>query len=86
MSAKEIVFYAFYTVCFVVSIGTGIDMGFTGDSHSPPFPFSIELAGLIIGFISFIVDMKMANPIKVHQLGLTANGTVMAFVLMSAIV
>ncbi|MCC8426181.1 hypothetical protein [Mucilaginibacter sp. UR6-11] len=86
MSSKEIFYYWFYAICFVVSVATGIATGFTGDSHIPPLPFAIEFFTLVIGFIFFINDMKHAKPIKAHQIGLTANGSVMAFVLLLAII
>jgi hypothetical protein len=86
MSPKENIYYWFYAICFVVSVTTGIATGFTGDRHTPPFPFAIEFITLIIGFILFAVDMKTSKPIKAHQIGLTANGSVMAFTLMLAII
>lgn len=83
MRLKVIIYAIFYTLCFALSIFAGIKIGFT-DTHTPPLPFVIELFTLTIGFIFFVIDSIKGKSTKVHQVGLTANGLVMAFVLILA--
>ncbi|MEP6613527.1 MAG: hypothetical protein ABJA76_16615 [Mucilaginibacter sp.] len=80
---REAIYYAFYTLAFVVSIYGGIDGGFTG-THTPPLPFAVEIFTLPIGLILFIVDARMWRSTAVHKIGLAANGFIMAVVLFLA--
>ncbi|MDP9079793.1 MAG: hypothetical protein M3O71_20375 [Bacteroidota bacterium] len=79
-SLREAIYYAFYTLAFVVSIYGGIDSGFTG-THTPPTPFVIELLALPIGLVLFIIDARMWRSTNVHKIGLAANGAIMVVVL-----
>jgi hypothetical protein len=80
MSPREILYYIFYTLCFLLAIIAGVTMGFTG-THTPPAPFVIELFTLPIGFILFVIDLIMHNSTKVHKIGLSANGLIVAYIM-----
>lgn len=80
ISTREIIYYAFYLICFCLSIFFGVTSGFTG-THTPPMPFIVQLFCLPIGFSLFLIDNKMWKSTTVHKIGLTANGLIMAFVL-----
>lgn len=82
-SPREVVYYVFYLLCFASSIYFGITDGFTG-THTPPGPFVIELFALPIGLILLIIDSRLWHSTKVHKIGLTVNGAIMAVVLFLA--
>lgn len=86
MTTKEISYSFFYLTTFGLSIWTGLTIGFT-DSHTPPMPFLIEFVALFVGLIILFVDIfnkriaKTFSNFKIHIIGLTINGLVMAYVL-----
>lgn len=89
MSRKEIIYSVFYILFFVLSVWSGIVSGFT-DSHTPPVPFAIEFFVLLIGGILLFIDFARHKPatfkkVRVHILGLAANGIVMLYVLVLAL-
>jgi len=61
LSPREILYYFFYIITFSLSIWTGFLFGFEGNSHTPPFPFVIEILTLPIGTILFLADFRMYN-------------------------
>jgi len=85
LTPREIIYYGFYLICFCLSIYWGIITGFTG-THTMPLPFAVQVFCLPIGLILFLIDVRMWNSTKVHKIGLTANGLIMAYVLVLAFV
>ncbi len=92
MTIKEIIYTCFYSVAFILSVLTGIigTGGFRGHTHTPPGAFIIELFALPIGIILMLFDLLLIRPfafknIRVHAVGLTINGLLMAYVLALAL-
>jgi len=85
VSPREVIYYAFYTLSFILAIYGGVIGGFTG-THTPPLPFAVEIFTLPIGLILFIIDARMWRSTTVHKTGLAANGFIMALVLFLAFV
>ncbi|UOE51865.1 hypothetical protein MTO98_12325 [Mucilaginibacter sp. SMC90] len=90
MSRKEVGYYIFYIVCFILSVLSGIFLGFT-DTHTPPVPFVIQFFTLMIGSVICIRDWMKSRPvsfkkIQVHIWGLVINGLVMGVILLLAFV
>lgn len=86
MSNSENLYWFFYIVAFILAIFTGIAFGFQGDSHTPPIPYGVELIALPIGIIGFLYDFMKRKPVKVHYLGLGANGIVMLAIIIPALI
>jgi len=78
MSIREIVYYIFYSLCFLLAIFGGFK---APDSHTPPGAFIIELFTLPVGGVIFIIDLIMRKSTKVHKIGLGANSLIMAILL-----
>lgn len=50
------VIIGFYLAAFVIAILSGICFGFTGNSHTPPMPFVIELLNITVGLAWLLTD------------------------------
>jgi hypothetical protein len=84
MSPREIIYYSFYFICFALAI-TG-QIAFSGNSHTPPGGFVVELLILPIGAIVWLIDAVRYKSTKVHKVGMTMNGLVMLCILIPALV
>jgi len=84
-------FYSlFYFLAFAASVITGMIFGFTGDSHTGPIPYGIELITLIIGAVLWIIDARRKSPrrpdlTKIHIIGMAANGAVTLVIVLIAL-
>lgn len=84
MSTRENIYLAFYTICFILAILAGGVIGYVS-SHTPPGAFMVEFFALPIGFVLLLIDAIKHRTIKVHVIGLIANGAIMTCVLIPAL-
>ena len=84
MREREFIYYSIYSIFFLLAVLSGTVFGFKGYTHTPPAPYIIELFILPVGLINFLIDALMRKSLKAHIIGLTANGLVMAYVLILA--
>ncbi len=86
MTLTSSLYSVFYCVVFLLALYAGYTLGFTGDSHTPPAPFIIELFVLPTGCLLLTLDIIWNKPITlkkvlVHVIGLTANAAIVVVVL-----
>ena len=90
MRFPVILYSLFYFLAFTASVITGMMFGFTGDSHTGPIPYGIELISLLIGAVLWIIDArrkssKRPDLIKIHKIGMALNGAVMLLIILIAL-
>lgn len=82
-SPKQIIYSIFYALCFCISVYFEITEPYI-NSHTPPPAFIIELFAIPIGVVLLLIDVFRYKSTLVHQIGLTANVVVMAYILFMA--
>lgn len=89
-TSENVWFYYVVTLLFALGCGLAFGFGF-GESHTPPFAFLLELLIIPIGLIWMLADTVISlsrkrNPVTrigVHLIGLTMNGLLFVFIVMS---
>jgi len=80
MSPRETIYSIFYTLCFFAALAGGV----TG-THTAPLAFVVEIIAIPIGLILFFIDAVLSKSTEVHKVGLAANGLLLAFVMLTAL-
>jgi hypothetical protein len=83
MKLGEKIYYGFYGMSFILAIVGQIV--FSGNSHTPPAGFAVELLILPVGALCWLADSVKHRNTKVHKVGMLANGLMMFLILISAL-
>lgn len=83
MELRETIYYGFYTLIFILTIIGQIV--FSGNSHTAPIGFVVELFALPIGALLWMIDSFRHVNTKVHKVGMSANALVMFLILIPAL-
>ncbi len=84
MKLREKIYYGFYGICFLLAIIGQI--AFSGNSHTAPLGFVVELLALPVGALLWIIDSFRHVDTKVHRIGMSTNGLLMFLIVISALV